>query len=100
MTGFEVYKAIGIYILIVNLIGFFIMGIDKLKAKKRGWRIPEATLFIVAIIGGSVGSILGMHLFRHKTKHWYFLYGMPLILILHIIFAYFIMKGPIQFFVL
>ena len=84
ITGQEVYKVIGIYILVVNLIGFLVMGIDKLKAKKRGWRIPEATLFIVAIIGGSIGSILGMHLFRHKTKHWYFVVGMPLILILQI----------------
>lgn len=100
MTGFEVYKVIGIYLIAVNLVGFFVMGIDKLKAKKRGWRIPEATLFIIALIGGSVGSIIGMHLFRHKTKHWYFLYGMPLILVLHIICAYFILNGPIEFFVI
>ena len=72
------------YLLIVNLIGFAIMGIDKSKAKRGAWRISEATLFTIAIIGGSIGSILGMQCFRHKTKHWYFKYGMPAILILQI----------------
>ena len=57
------------YFIGVNLIGFAMMGIDKYKAKKRAFRIPEATLFIVAIIGGSIGSILGMYTFRHKTRH-------------------------------
>lgn len=55
------------YFIIVNIIGFALMGIDKYKAKKRAFRIPEATLFIVALIGGSIGSILGMYAFRHKT---------------------------------
>lgn len=66
----------------MNIIGFALMGIDKYKAKKRAFRIPEATLFIVAIIGGSIGSIIGMYAFRHKTRHWYFVYGMPFILLL------------------
>ena len=73
------------YLIAVNLIGFALMGIDKYKAKKRAFRIPEATLFIVAIIGGSIGSIIGMYAFRHKTRHWYFVYGMPAILILQIL---------------
>lgn len=85
----SVYLVIGIYLLAVNLIGFALMGIDKRKAKKRAFRIPEATLFLVAIIGGSIGSILGMHLFHHKTRHWYFLYGMPAILVLQIILVVF-----------
>lgn len=72
------------YLVAVNLAGFAAMGIDKAKAKKRAFRIPEATLFLIAIIGGSIGSILGMQLFRHKTKHWYFVWGMPIILILQI----------------
>ena len=93
MTGFEVYKVIGIYLIAVYLVGFFMMGIDKLKAKKRGWRIPEATLFIIALIGGSVGSIIGMHLFRHKTKHWYFVWGMPAILLLHLTAALLIYRA-------
>ena len=73
------------YFLLVNLLGFYAMYSDKLRAKKRAFRIPEATLFAIAIIGGSIGCIFGMHTFRHKTKHWYFVYGMPFILILQII---------------
>jgi len=68
------------------------MGIDKRKAIKRSWRISEATLFLVAILGGSVGSILGMKLFRHKTRHWYFVWGMPAILVLQIIIAIIVFK--------
>lgn len=68
-----------IYYLIINLIGFAIMGIDKRKAIKGAYRIPEATLFCVALLGGSLGTTLGMNLFRHKTKHWYFVVGMPFI---------------------
>ncbi len=75
------------YVIITNVIGFLLMGIDKLKARRRGFRIPEATLFIVAIIGGSIGSILGMYLFRHKTRHRTFTIGMPAILIVQIIFV-------------
>lgn len=56
------------------------MGLDKWKAKNRRWRIAEKTLFAIAVIGGSAGCILGMRIFRHKTKHWYFAAGMPLIL--------------------
>ena len=70
-----------IYFLIINVIGFFLMGIDKLRAKKQVWRVPEKTLFLIAVIGGSVGTNIGMYVFRHKTKHWYFVIGMPLILI-------------------
>ena len=73
------------YFVILNMIGFALMGIDKWKARKGAFRIPEATLFIIALIGGSVGSILGMYTFRHKTRHWYFVYGMPAILILQLI---------------
>ena len=63
------------YIIGINLIGFFIMGVDKQRARKRAFRVPEATLFLIAIIGGSIGSIVGMHLFHHKTRHWYFVLG-------------------------
>jgi len=73
------------YLIILNIIGFAIMGIDKNRAKKNKWRIKEKTLFFVAAIGGSVGSIIGMKQFRHKTKHKNFVFGMPLILILQII---------------
>lgn len=70
------------YLLIINLAGFIVMGMDKSKAKKGVWRIPEATLFLFAFLGGGIGTTLGMNIFRHKTKHWYFKFGMPLIAIL------------------
>ncbi|MDF2587020.1 MAG: hypothetical protein K0S41_861 [Anaerocolumna sp.] len=78
------------YISFINLIGFAIMGIDKQKARKNQWRIREKTLFIVAIIGGSIGSILGMKCFHHKTKHKTFTYGMPLILVTQVLLIYLI----------
>ncbi|MBR5800945.1 MAG: DUF1294 domain-containing protein [Lachnospiraceae bacterium] len=84
------------YLIIMNIIGFALMGIDKHKAKKRAFRIPEATLFIVALIGGSIGSILGMYAFRHKTKHWYFVYGMPFILIVQLALVALLLYAPIQ----
>ena len=73
-------KLILIYLLIVNAIGFLLMLIDKRKAIRHRWRIPEKTLFLTAALGGSLGSILGMQLFRHKTMHWSFQLGMPAIL--------------------
>ena len=63
------------------------MFLDKQKAKRGKWRIPEKTLFLLAIIGGSLGTTLGMNIFRHKTKHWYFKFGMPFILIVQIVFV-------------
>jgi len=80
----EVILIFVLYLVIVNLLGFSMMGIDKKRARRRAFRIPEATLFIVAAIGGSIGSILGMYTFRHKTQHWYFVWGMPAILFLQI----------------
>ena len=74
-----------VYLVIINAAGFLLMLVDKIKAKKSRWRIPEATLFLVAVIGGSIGSIAGMYTFRHKTKHIKFIVGMPLILALQII---------------
>ena len=78
-------KYLLIYLGIINLIGLFSMFLDKQKAKRGKWRIPEKTLFLLAIIGGSLGTTLGMHVFRHKTKHWYFKFGMPMILIVQIV---------------
>ncbi len=89
-----------IYFIMINIVGFAIMGIDKRKAIKRTFRIPEATLFTVALIGGSVGCILGMNIFRHKTRHWYFVFGMPAILIVQIAILIFLLTGPIEFFTL
>ncbi len=86
--------ALILYLLVMNVIGFSLMGIDKSKARKRAWRIPESTLFLFAIFGGSIGSIIGMYVFRHKTKHWYFVVGMPLILILQLIGCYMLLRIP------
>lgn len=74
-----------IYLLIVNLWAFIIMGIDKKKAIKNKWRISEKSLFIPVLLGGGIGGTAGMHLFRHKTRHWYFRYGYPVILITQIL---------------
>lgn len=79
-----VIKIIIIYLIGVNLTGFALMGIDKAKAIRHKWRIPEMTLFLVALLGGSIGSWIGMYTFRHKTKHIQFVVGIPLILILQI----------------
>ena len=89
-----------VYLIVINLISFTTMGVDKSKARKRSWRIPESTLFVLALIGGSIGSIVGMHLFRHKTKHWYFLYGMPAILIIQILIVIILATSPIEFLVM
>ena len=74
-----------IYLAIINIIGFLSMGFDKFKAKHEMWRTKEQTLFVIAIIGGSIGSIAGMYIFRHKTKHTSFTVGMPVILITQIV---------------
>ena len=84
------------YGLAVNILGFLLMGIDKWKARKGAFRIPESTLFIIAVIGGSLGSILGMYTFRHKTRHWYFVYGMPAILLLQLAAIFFITHSSTQ----
>lgn len=73
-----------IYLLIINALGFILMLVDKHKARKNKWRIPEATLMIVAALGGSVGSLLGMYLVRHKTRHPKFFIGIPVILVLQV----------------
>lgn len=75
------YTIATIYLVFINLAGIFVMWLDKRKAKKGAWRIKESTLFLVALLGGCLGTTLGMYWFRHKTKHWYFKYGFPAILI-------------------
>ena len=83
-----------LYLGVTNLIGFLLMGIDKLKAKRRAFRIPEATLFTVALIGGSIGSLLGMYIFRHKTRHLKFTIGIPVILGIQVILGLLFVFGP------
>lgn len=76
-------KIIFLWLGIINVVGFLMMGIDKYKAKHKKWRISEMALFIVAIIGGAVGSYIGMQVFRHKTKHKRFTIGIPLVILVH-----------------
>lgn len=82
-----------IYVIAINLIGLAVMYIDKQKSKKGAWRIPEKTIFIITALGGGIGTISGMYLFRHKTKKLAFTIGLPSILILEII-------GIIYFFII
>lgn len=89
-----------IYLVVINFISFTVMGIDKHKARKRSWRIPESTLFVLALIGGSIGGIAGMHMFHHKTRHWYFLYGLPAILIVQALIVIALVTSPIEFLVM
>ena len=85
-----------IYLVIINIIAFLAMYIDKRKAKYGRWRIPEQTLLILAIIGGSIGAIAGMYIFRHKTKKLRFSVGFPVILILQIVLIFSIWRDFIK----
>ena len=78
-------KNILLYLLMINLIGFFMMWSDKRKAKKGKWRIPEQTLFIVTALGGGIGTIAGMYTFRHKTQKLKFTIGLPVLVILEVV---------------
>ncbi len=81
-----------IFLILMNIAGFAAMGIDKRRAVMKRWRMKEKHLFLVALLGGSAGSILGMHHFRHKTKHSSFVYGMPLILILQVMVIIYLIR--------
>ena len=85
MSDIFTLKNILLYLLIINLIGFFMMWSDKKRAKWGKWRIPEQTLFIVTALGGGIGTIAGMYTFRHKTKKLKFTIGLPVLVILEII---------------
>ena len=89
-------ELIAYYILGINVILFIIYGIDKLKAKKGKWRIPENTLLLLAIIGGSIGAWLGIKVWHHKTLHKKFKYGIPLIVIAQIAIVVYIFRENIQ----
>lgn len=69
--------ALEVYLAGINIVTFALYGIDKRRAKKQRWRIPERTLLLLPLIGGSVGGLLGMAVFHHKTRHWYFRVGLP-----------------------
>ena len=80
------------YLIFINVVTFLVYGIDKWKAKQGSWRISEATLLILAAIGGSIGALLGMKIWHHKTMHKKFKYGLPLILIIQIILIGYLSK--------
>lgn len=89
------------FLCIMNLLGFISMGIDKKRAAKKLWRIPESTLFIIALLGGSLGSLIGMRFFHHKTRHWYFVYGIPAILIIQVVTVFILVfHSPIEFYIM
>ncbi len=75
------------YLLLVNLAAFITFGADKRRARRDAWRVPERTLFLLALVGGSLGAICGMRVFHHKTRHWYFRYGLPAILLAQLALA-------------
>lgn len=80
------------YLILINIITFIVYGVDKKRARRKQWRVPEKVLFLLAIIGGSVGALLGMLVFRHKTQKWYFKFGIPAILLLQIAAAVVVWK--------
>jgi uncharacterized membrane protein YsdA (DUF1294 family) len=89
--------ALIIYIVTLNVLTFAMMGNDKRKAKKHLWRTPEINFFILSLIGGSLGTLLGMYSFRHKTKKWYFRFGLPILLLIQVGIAIFLVMSPIEF---
>ena len=80
------------YLIVINVVTFLVYGIDKVKARRGKWRISEATLLILAIIGGSIGAWMGMKVFHHKTQHKKFKYGLPFILIAQIVLVLMMIK--------
>ena len=83
-------KYIIIILLILNIFGFILVSLDKYKAKTRLWREPERTYFLLSILGGSIGVYIGLFFFNHKTRHWYFMTIIPLIIIAQIVFIYYL----------
>ena len=72
------------YLGLLSLLSFTLMGVDKARAQRKEWRIPERTLLLTALLGGAAGGWLGMRVFHHKTRHWYFRFGLPALFLLHL----------------
>lgn len=79
--------ALAVWLIAINLVTFAVYGADKRRARRGAWRVPEKTLFLLPLLGGSVGALLGMRVFRHKTRHWYFVWGVPAILLAQLALA-------------
>ncbi len=77
-------RLLPLWLMLMSLVLFAVMGADKRRAKKGAWRVPEKTLFLLALLGGAIGGVLGMRVFRHKTKHWYFAWGFPILALLQL----------------
>lgn len=91
------YKSLaGLWLLTANLLAFSLMGFDKGRSKTGGRRVAELTFFSLALLGGSPGAILGMYAFRHKTRHWYFRYGLPAILAAQLALAWFVWSSRVS----
>ncbi|GAA0712256.1 hypothetical protein GCM10008904_25250 [Paraclostridium ghonii] len=88
-------KIFNIYFLFISFVTFFLMYIDKQKAINHEWRIPESTLMTLSLIGGAIGTYIGMYTFRHKTRHTKFTVGVPICIILNILFYYFLFNNNI-----
>jgi len=87
------WKYFVIFILAMTVITFIVFGVDKWKAQNDKWRTPESTLFLLSIFGGSIGALLGMQIWRHKTQHWSFRIGIPLILVLQVALLLWVIYG-------
>lgn len=81
------------YFLSINIISFLMFGYDKLKAKRNGWRIPERRFFYLGLLGGAAGVYVGMRVFRHKTRHALFIYGIPILVALNIVLFYYLLRS-------
>ena len=81
----ELVQLVILYLMAVNLAAFFLMGVDKRRAVGKKWRISEKTLFLFSVLGGALGGLLGMRFFHHKTRHWYFRWGFPLLLVVQLL---------------
>ena len=92
MSGAAASASVGwtvllVWLAVIYLLTFIVYGADKRRARKGKWRVPEKTLFLLPLLGGSIGALLGMRVFHHKTKHWYFVWGIPAILLAQIALA-------------
>ena len=93
-----VWPAALVWLVLVNILDFALMGVDKRRARRDAWRVRERTFFLLALLGGTLGAILGMRLFRHKTKHWYFRYGLPVLLAGQVVLGVFLRRlAPFHF---
>ncbi|KUO59471.1 MAG: hypothetical protein APF84_19390 [Gracilibacter sp. BRH_c7a] len=88
----DFYSFLAAYLAIINILSFLMFGYDKFKAKRDGWRIPERRFLVLGLLGGAIGLYLGMRIFRHKTRHRLFVFGIPLLMTLNLIIIYYLIR--------